>query len=141
MEGNVYGKTTAYSVLCEKFLKSIFLEEEVEGSSKLDQDDMISYFAQFARTTQQFHEPEVDMAASGFSAAILYRGYIDDPTNTDNAWREAEVWNFHYDLNDIFDLKIKEREKRWQEVMPHMHLHGNQDTIVLEAARIHNAYS
>ena len=50
----------------------------------------------------------MDMAASGFSASILYRGYIDDPGNTDNAWREAEVWNFHYGLNDIFDEKIKE---------------------------------
>ncbi|XP_076468214.1 transient receptor potential cation channel subfamily M member-like 2 [Babylonia areolata] len=141
--GNVYGKTSAYSVLCEEFLKSIFLEEHVEGSAKLDQDDMISYFAQFAHTagTKQFHDPQIDMAASGFSASILYRGYIDDPTNTDNAWREAEVWNFHYDLHDVFDEKIKEREKMWQEVMPHMNLYGNQDSIVMEAARIHNAYS
>ena len=29
-------------------------------------------------------------------------GYIDDVRNTDNAWVEAEVWNFHYDLNMLF---------------------------------------
>ena len=23
-------------------------------------------------------------------------GYIDDTRNTDNAWVEAEIWNFHY---------------------------------------------
>jgi hypothetical protein len=23
-------------------------------------------------------------------------GYIDDVRNTDNAWVEAEIWNFHY---------------------------------------------
>ena len=23
-------------------------------------------------------------------------GYIDDVRNTDNAWMETEVWNFHY---------------------------------------------
>ena len=50
----------------------------------------------------------MDAAAKGFSAQILYRGYIDDPSNTDNAWREAEVWNFHYELNDAFDKKIPE---------------------------------
>ena len=68
------------------------------------------YFAQFARTsgTPQYQDTRIDMASSGFSASILYRGYIDDPGNTDNAWREAEVWNFHYDLNDMFDDKIKE---------------------------------
>lgn len=27
---------------------------------------------------------------------ILFRGYIDDANNTDNAWVEAEVWYFHY---------------------------------------------
>lgn len=48
------------------------------------------------------------MAACGFSASIIYRGYIDDIANTDNAWREAEVWNFHYELCDMFDDKIKE---------------------------------
>ena len=42
------------------------------------------------------------------SASLLYKGYLDDPRNTDNAWVEAEVWNFHYDLNDSFDLTLKE---------------------------------
>ena len=38
----MYGKSTSYSVMCEEFLTSVFLEEEVEGSLKLDQEDMIS---------------------------------------------------------------------------------------------------
>lgn len=144
--GNVYGKTTAYSVMCEEFLKSAFLEPEVEGSLKLDQDDMISFFGQFAKatgttvTSGKVGTSRADTAVSGFSASILYRGYIDDPTNTDNAWREAEVWNFHYELFDMFDDKIKEKEKMWREVSPYMRLYGNQDSIVLEAARIHGAY-
>jgi hypothetical protein len=29
-------------------------------------------------------------------------GYIDDETNTDNAWVEAEIWNFHYGGNSSF---------------------------------------
>lgn len=41
-QGNVYGKTTAYSVMCEQFLKGVFQEEEVEGSLKLDQEDMVN---------------------------------------------------------------------------------------------------
>ena len=42
-------------------------------------------------------------ASAGFSSSVIYRGYIDDPSNTDNAWREAEVWNFHYENNDTFN--------------------------------------
>lgn len=31
---------------------------------------------------------------------------MDDPCNTDNAWREAEVWNIHYHVPDNLDSKI-----------------------------------
>lgn len=31
-----------------------------------------------------------------FISFIICLGYIDDLRNTDNAWVEAEVWNFHY---------------------------------------------
>lgn len=33
-----------------------------------------------------------------------------------------------------------QRAEVWREVTPYMHLHGNLDTIVMTAARIHNAY-
>lgn len=49
---------------------------------------------------------EID--STGFSATMLYKGYIDDPRNTDNAWVEAEVWNFHYDSGDTFDVRLPE---------------------------------
>ena len=39
------------------------------------------------------------------SASLLYKGYLDDSRNTDNAWVEAEVWNFHFDMGDNFDLR------------------------------------
>lgn len=42
------------------------------------------------------------------SASLLYKGYLDDHRNTDNAWVEAEVWNFHYDMGDNFDLRMSE---------------------------------
>ncbi|KAH3822424.1 hypothetical protein DPMN_124202 [Dreissena polymorpha] len=43
-----------------------------------------------------------------FSASMLYTGYLDDPRNTDNAWVEAEVWNFHFDVGDTFDLTFSQ---------------------------------
>lgn len=43
---------------------------------------------------------------SKFMAKRIYKGYIDDPRNTDNAWVEAEIWNFHYGDQDQLDLSI-----------------------------------
>ena len=43
-----------------------------------------------------------------FKVREVYRGYIDDQRNTDNAWIEAEIWHFHYPVKDSFDEKIKE---------------------------------
>lgn len=35
-------------------------------------------------------------ACSGLSGALqVYRGYVDDPRNTDNAWMETEAVNYH----------------------------------------------
>lgn len=30
----------------------------------------------------------------------MYRGYVDDPRNTDNAWMETVAYNFHDEEGD-----------------------------------------
>ena len=32
----------------------------------------------------------------------VYKGYVDDPRNTDNAWMETVAVNFHDDTGEIF---------------------------------------
>ena len=34
------------------------------------------------------------------SAFQIYRGYVDDPRNTDNAWMETVAYNFHDEKGD-----------------------------------------
>lgn len=43
-----------------------------------------------------------------FTTNVIYKGYLDDPSNTDNAWREVEVWNFHFDKGGDIYLKFKD---------------------------------
>ncbi len=31
----------------------------------------------------------------------IYRGYVDDPRNTDNSWMESVVVNFHDDTGEL----------------------------------------
>ncbi|OWF47104.1 Transient receptor potential cation channel trpm [Mizuhopecten yessoensis] len=91
-----------------------------------------------SRTSLRTHG---DGDSSGFSASLLYKGYVDDPRNTDNAWVEAEVWNFHYDAGDTFDSTIPEDSSpTWKEVSPNVKIFGNEGAIVQEAAKIHDAY-
>ena len=33
----------------------------------------------------------------------VYKGYVDDPRNTDNAWIETIAMNFHDDTGEILD--------------------------------------
>lgn len=33
----------------------------------------------------------------------LYKGYVDDPRNTDNAWMETEAYLFHDDTGEFLD--------------------------------------
>ena len=36
----------------------------------------------------------------------IYKGYVDDPRNTDNAWMETNVLNFH-DENNVYFKTFK----------------------------------
>ncbi|KAL5012942.1 hypothetical protein ScPMuIL_011493 [Solemya velum] len=162
----LHGLTTPYSTLCEAFLRTVFDDQEVTSRAELDQADMIQFFAQFGthnvstktsfsvgsptRSASQSLQPflsgsrtslRTETDSQGFSATLLYKGYLDDPRNTDNSWVEAEVWNFHYDHGDTFDLRISEDGGvKWKEVSPYVKLFGNESVIVQEAAKIHDAY-
>lgn len=39
----------------------------------------------------------------------VFKGYVDDPRNTDNSWMETKVVNFHDDADLLVDVKLKVR--------------------------------
>ena len=44
----------------------------------------------------------------------VYRGYVDDPRNTDNAWMETVAMHFHdADGNGVAKLKLNAGQYRW----------------------------
>ncbi|KAL4230550.1 hypothetical protein ACF0H5_010931 [Mactra antiquata] len=166
----LHGLSNPSSILCRSFMSQVFDEQDCGQYNRFDQSEMIEFFAQFASTVVggsissfqptseasslprsgyvlQPHLSEsrtnlrTETDQSGFSASLIYKGYLDDPRNTDNAWVEAEVWNFHYDIGDTFDLNIAEGlSVKWKEVSPYVKMFGNETVIVQEAARIQDAY-
>lgn len=43
---------------------------------------------------------------------IVDRGYMDDPHNTDNCWKEVELWSVHYtpEANENLNVSFIVRE-------------------------------
>lgn len=37
----------------------------------------------------------------------LQLGYMDDPWNTDQAWREVELWHIHYSETETINEKLQ----------------------------------
>ncbi|KER30212.1 hypothetical protein T265_03364 [Opisthorchis viverrini] len=71
----------------------------------------------------------------------IYKGYVDDPRNTDNAWMETIAVNFHDETGDRiakFDLKAGDDAKkvRWMDVGSEINLYANhRDFLELVATR------
>ncbi|XP_060064853.1 transient receptor potential cation channel subfamily M member-like 2 [Ylistrum balloti] len=129
--GNDYGNMSMYSALCKRFQQFV-LDQETTAKENMTEQDMISFFSKYSVPGSSPN--------TGLTSGVIYKGYIDDPSNTDNAWREAEVWNLHYRGGSILDDIVKEKEKKWKEASSYTKLYGNQDMIVKEAALLHGAY-
>lgn len=41
------------------------------------------------------------------NAVTIFEGYVDDPRNTDNAWIESTVINFHNNENLLSNIQLK----------------------------------
>ena len=75
------------------------------------------------------------------SGTTLYRGYVDDPRNTDNAWMETVAVNFH-DTGNLFSaFKLKAGDDAgavsWISVDKSIKLYANHRSFI-EAAVAHN---
>ena len=71
----------------------------------------------------QFYIKEmVDEMFSGADKEMVYKGYIDDPRNTDNAWLETTAYHFHCprEVGDRLHLSAGDDARRatWIDVNP-----------------------
>ncbi|XP_026327291.1 ADP-ribose pyrophosphatase, mitochondrial isoform X2 [Hyposmocoma kahamanoa] len=70
----------------------------------------------------------------------VYRGYVDDPRNTDNAWMETVAYNFH-DENDsvVGTLKLHAGDDavgvQWLDITPNLNLYASHKDIVKEVVK------
>ncbi|CAF3687580.1 unnamed protein product [Rotaria sp. Silwood1] len=132
--GKILGVESPYNAICRSFNKLAFKDYNSEQSLSVQEKDMIEYFQSFARLSLSTTEP------TGFTSSMIYRGYIDDLRNTDNAWAEAEIWNFHYDSDISLPNLRTDGMAIWKDITNNSRGILIQTSILREIARIRNAY-
>ncbi|XP_073838055.1 ADP-ribose pyrophosphatase, mitochondrial [Musca autumnalis] len=75
----------------------------------------------------------------------VYKGYVDDYRNTDNAWMETVAYNFHDDEgNHVGKLKLSAGDDaakvQWMDVDRNKELHANHLWIIEKVVKLLNAH-
>lgn len=75
----------------------------------------------------------------------MYKGYVDDPRNTDNSWMETVAFNFH-DEDDKFvgHLKLMAGDDAmkvtWMDVSEELQLYASHNQLVESVTKLHKAH-
>lgn len=109
-------------------LKREFMEEALD-SYNMNENDRKKYQTKLNELFEKGNE--------------IYRGYVDDPRNTDNAWMETIAVNFH-DENDLFrNLKLSAGDDAgkvcWMDINSGLKLYASHSKFIHQVALIHNA--
>lgn len=75
----------------------------------------------------------------------VYKGYVDDYRNTDNAWMETVAYNFHDETGKLvgkMNLSAGDDAAavKWLDLNKDIHLHANHVDILLKVVNALNAY-
>jgi hypothetical protein len=129
--GKILGNTSQYQIVCTCFSELVFEKTNIDHRYIETEKHMKKFFSNFApadivKTAEKTKSAKMQQTHVNnfFSAKMIYKGYIDDPRNTDNSvlkksfftlnlkyfsmykslcvlkWVEAEIWNMHYDGHD-----------------------------------------
>lgn len=76
-------------------IRLLFKTKDAVVSPWNTQEDMLEFFKGCCETLLEEEE-----TPSEVKCEMVKRGYMDDPWNTDQAWREVELWHLHFVGNE-----------------------------------------
>ncbi|CAH2308050.1 ADP-ribose pyrophosphatase, mitochondrial isoform X1 [Pelobates cultripes] len=105
---------------CEEALNSL----EKEGDEKETEDKIQTLFSQ--------------------KPLPVYKGYVDDPRNTDNSWMETQAVNYHDETGDLLDLLPLQAgddagKVQWVDVSSSCSLYASHSNFIKLVAEKHDA--
>ncbi|CAF0890301.1 unnamed protein product [Adineta steineri] len=106
-----------------------------------------------AAIKREFIEEAINSNANGakhvdelFKTAVsIYKGYVDDPRNTDNAWIETEATNMHDETGELTkDLKLEAGDDashvKWYRLDRDHNLYASHEKMIQMVIKKHGAY-
>ncbi|XP_047617600.1 ADP-ribose pyrophosphatase, mitochondrial-like [Phacochoerus africanus] len=75
----------------------------------------------------------------------VYKGYVDDPRNMDNAWIETEAVNYHDETGKVMDHLPPEagddaKEVRWVDINDKLKLYASHSQFIRSVAEKRGAH-
>uniref|UniRef100_A0ABI7YQU1 Nudix hydrolase domain-containing protein n=2 Tax=Felinae TaxID=338152 RepID=A0ABI7YQU1_FELCA len=76
---------------------------------------------------------------------VIYKGYVDDPRNTDNAWMETEAVNYHDETGEIMDNLTLEAgddagKVKWVDISDQLQLYASHSQFIKLVAEKRDAH-
>lgn len=76
---------------------------------------------------------------------VIYKGYVDDPRNTDNAWMETEAVNYHDETGEIMDNLTLEAgddagKVKWMDISDKLKLYASHAQFIKSVAEKRDAH-
>ncbi|XP_004870605.1 ADP-ribose pyrophosphatase, mitochondrial isoform X1 [Heterocephalus glaber] len=76
---------------------------------------------------------------------VVYKGYVDDPRNTDNAWMETEAVNYHDETGEIMDNLALEAgddagKVKWVDISDKLKLYASHSQFIRLVAEKRDAH-
>ncbi|XP_023240584.1 protein ced-11-like, partial [Centruroides sculpturatus] len=94
LPGSFVGADNQYQMLANLF--------KLDKSKWQNKEEMLQFFQGCAHL-----EEGKDSSGSEMKGQQLLVGYMDDPCNTDQAWREVELWHIHYSEMETLGEKLQ----------------------------------
>lgn len=111
-------------------VKREFMEEAMNGLEKSDEEKQ-----KVVKQLESLFNQEV----------VIYKGYVDDPRNTDNAWMETVAFNFHDENNEVLnEIKLEAGDDagkvQWISIDKNLKLYASHKDFIEKVAKLHNAH-
>lgn len=115
----------------------------VDAGEKVGQT-LLREFTEEALNSSEEHCEMIKTFFHNFGTQI-YSGYVDDPRNTDNAWMETVVYNFHDDYNNVVgNLKLSAGDDagnvKWMDIDQNLILYASHKLFVQKVVEKLNAH-
>ncbi|XP_035205754.1 ADP-ribose pyrophosphatase, mitochondrial-like [Stegodyphus dumicola] len=110
-----------------------------EASSTAVLRELLEEAINFEKLSEEAKRAITDFFKTGKQ---VYKGYVDDPRNTDNAWIETTAYNFHDETgkrteNIVLDARDDAADAKWIDIVEDMKIYPTHNDIIRGVFEMH----